>query len=127
MRHQHPGGLQLTRRLVNYCAFLPHSRVLDVGCGTGTTVSYLHEVCALKAIGIDISKERLAQGKQASPSLPLMQAAACCLPFAANSFDGALAECSLSVMQEQTAVLTELTRILAPGGKLAIRDRKSVV
>lgn len=122
MRHQHPGGLKLTKRLVDYCAFSPHTKVLDVGCGIGTTVSYLREVCSLDACGIDLSKERLEQGKQTSPDLPLLQSAAHCLPFADNTFGGVLAECSLSIMQAQTAVLTELTRILTPGGKLAITD-----
>ena len=118
----HPGGITLTKRVLGYCAFAPGATVLDVGCGTGRTVEYLHAACRLAAVGVDISPVRLAQGRQRVPALPLIQAAGESLPFADASFAGVIAECSLSVMQDAAAVLAEISRVLVHGGKLAITD-----
>ena len=37
----HPGGRPATERLIQRAAFAPGQRVLDVGCGVGTTQSQL--------------------------------------------------------------------------------------
>jgi len=122
MLHQHPGGLTLTKRVVEYCAFIPGAKVLDVGCGTGVTMEYLQETCGLQSVGVDVSKERLEQGRKHLPYLQFIQAAGESLPLVDVSFAGVIAECSLSVMQDAGTVLTEISRILVPGGKLAITD-----
>ena len=122
MLHQHPGGLTLTKLVIDYCAFMPDAKVLDVGCGTGTTVEYLCETYGLQATGVDVAEVRLAQGRNRTPGLQLIHASGESLPFADASFDGVVAECSLSVMQDVTKVLAEISRILMPGGKLAITD-----
>jgi ubiquinone/menaquinone biosynthesis C-methylase UbiE len=122
MLHQHPGGVTLTKRIIDYCSFISGAKVLDVGCGTGTTVGYLQDVRRLQSIGVDLSEIRLEKGRKCSPGLALIQAPGENLPFADASFDGVIAECSLSVMQDTGRVLTEISRVLAPGGKLAITD-----
>ncbi|WWV70642.1 Demethylrebeccamycin-D-glucose O-methyltransferase [Sporomusa ovata DSM 2662] len=122
MLHQHPGGLTLTRQVAKYCAFMPGAKVLDVGCGTGVTMEYLQDACGLQAVGVDVSEARLEQGRKRSPHLQFIQAAGESLPFADVSFDGVITECSLSVMQDAGTVLTEISRVLVSGGKLAITD-----
>lgn len=117
-----PGGLLLTRRLLDYCAFPPLARIVDVGCGTGITVEYLRDVHGLTVAGVDLSEERLSQGRERSADLDLIQAAGEDMPFADASLDGVLAECSLSVMQDISKALAEFCRILTPGGKLALTD-----
>lgn len=122
MLHHHPGGLALTKRVFDYCAFIPGAKVIDVGCGAGMTVEYLQNVLGLHSIGVDLSEIRLAEGKKRSPGLQLVQASGEKLPFADASFDGGIAECSMSVMKDAGAVLAEISRVLVPGGKLAITD-----
>lgn len=117
-----PGGLVLTRRVIDYCAFAQGAAVVDVGCGAGITVEYLRGQYNLDAVGIDLSAALLRQGRERVPGLPLVQAAGEKLPFADGSVAGVLAECSLSVMQDAGRVLAECGRILAAGGKLAISD-----
>lgn len=122
MLHQHPGGIALTKRVIDYCAFFPGAKVIDVGCGTGVTVEYLCDTAGLQAVGVDLSRARLEQGKKRSPGLPVLQAAGEDLPFADACFEGGIAECSLSVMQDPAKVLAEFSRVLVLGGKLAITD-----
>jgi SAM-dependent methyltransferase len=112
----------LTGRLADYCAFAPGARVVDIGCGTGITVEYLRDSRKLEAVGVDLAEARLLAGSERSPGLPLMLAAGEALPFADQSADGVFAECSLSVMQHAGKVLDECSRILVPGGKLALTD-----
>ena len=118
----HPGGLRLTRRLLKYCAFPLGAKVVDVGCGTGITVECLNDLYGLHAVGIEVSATLLQQGKKRSPDLALLQASGEELPFANHSFNGAVLECSLSIMQNVDRVLGEINRILVPRGKLAIAD-----
>lgn len=122
MIHQHPGGLRLTKRAVEWAAFGRGARVVDIGCGTGQTVEYLCNTCGLQAVGIDVAESRLEQGQARVPGLPLIRATGEALPFAAASMDGALAECSLSVMADRGKVLAEIHRILVDKGKLVITD-----
>ena len=122
MLHQHPGGLTLTKRVAEYCTFIPGAKILDVGCGTGVTMEYLQDTCGLQAVGVDVSLVRLEQGRKRLPYLQFIQAAGESLPFVDVSFDGVITECSLSVMQDAGTVITEISRILIPGGKLAITD-----
>jgi len=122
MLHQHPGGLTLTKRVAEYCTFIPGAKILDVGCGTGVTMEYLQDTCGLQAVGVDVSLVRLEQGRKRLPYLQFIQAAGESLPIVDVSFDGVITECSLSVMQDAGTVITEISRILIPGGKLAITD-----
>lgn len=117
-----PGGLDITQRLVDMCAFGPGAPVLDLGCGAGVTVEYLINQCGLKAVGMDKDAARLEQARRRVPDLPVILGRGESLPFDSASFDGVLAECSLSVMHYQGAVLGELYRVLRTGGKLAISD-----
>ena len=48
-----PGGIALTKQLLEKVNLAPHSKVLDLGCGQGDTVSLLNEL-GYDAIGIDL-------------------------------------------------------------------------
>ena len=50
-----PGGLDLTRRLAECCAFSCQSKIVDIGCGTGVTVEYLRSRYNVNAVGVDLS------------------------------------------------------------------------
>jgi arsenite methyltransferase len=117
-----PGGLMLTIRLVEACAFPQGAQVVDIGCGTGITGEFFRNRYGLNAVGVDLSAVLLLQGKERAPDLCLIQAVGEDLPFDDGSVDGVIAECSLSVMQDVERVLAEIRRILLPQGKLGISD-----
>jgi len=118
----HPGGLALTRQVLTYCDPRPDARILDVGCGAGTTLNALTAGCPLKGFGVDVSREGLLRARCA-PANAASFAQACCegLPIANECIDVILSECTLSLFESDRA-LQECARTLIPGGTLIIHD-----
>lgn len=117
-----PGGLKLTKRIVDFSCFEPDEEILDLGCGVGTTVEFLTDIIGIEAVGVDLSEEAIEKGKQRNPNLQLIKGTGNNLPFADAAVGGVLAECTLSVMDYSDRVLAEINRILPIGGKLAMTD-----
>lgn len=117
----HPGGVDLTERMLSLCDLPDNSHILDIGCGTGVTVEKLLEA-GFHAVGLDHSKLLLHTGLTQSPDLPLSCGSGNSLPIATGQIDAVLAECSLSAMSNARAVLSECWRVLCKGGKLALSD-----
>lgn len=109
-----PGGLELTRRAVQFCSFGPDSRLLDIAAGRGETVRFLRRTLGCQATGLD-----------SDPSHPCGDVAlgrAEELPFPGGTFDGVFLECALSQMDQPDLVLQECARVLTPGGWLVLSD-----
>ena len=103
-------------------------KVLDVGCGPGNLLVALSTEAPKLLIGVDIDETFLVFGRsqienfvELSSIVPtLLRASLPTLPFADETFD--LVTCFLvmpHVPDDRTA-LTELARILKPGGTLAV-------
>lgn len=116
-----PGGLELTKQLLGFGNFQIGSRVLDAGCGTGTTLRHLSQSCRLSAVGVDSSEAMLAVARSLSSESPLICAPLEMLPFDQAGFDGIICECVLSATVT-TQVLAEFQRVLCPGGLLLVSD-----
>ncbi len=117
-----PGGLLLTERLIESAGFKNGARILDTGCGQGISIELLERKYLFKAAGIDISGSLLINGLSKFPFLKLVQGDAGFLPFKNESFDGVIAECSLSATGNINRVLKEIGRVLGHGGRLAMSD-----
>jgi SAM-dependent methyltransferase len=117
-----PGGIELTQQALDYCRLGLNARVLDVGCGLGTTVEYLGIGQGLNAFGIDLSENLLKKGKQRTCDLLVSQARAATLPFGSALFDAVFCECVLTVLPDPASALAEFRRILKPDGYLVISD-----
>lgn len=94
-------------------------KTLDVGCGTGRWMSLLVELGAVPAFGIDISTDTLVQSAAHGPCLCM---SAHQLGFRGSSFE--IVTC-VTVLQhvphsQQEGAIREISRILTPGGHLAL-------
>ena len=117
-----PGGFSLTDIGVQYCNLEPGDTVLDLGCGLGATVNYLHKKYRITAVGIDPSEKMIeaAKGNYGYPSFFLGKGEQ--LPFDEESFNGVLAECSLSLMDNLDIVIKQVYRVLKENGWFVITD-----
>ena len=102
---------------------LSGKRVLDLGCGRGELVHYGHQHGALM-VGADYAPAALQLAQQILPpeGAYLAQADVSALPFANDTFDLVLA---LDLVEhlypyQLDAMLSEVFRILAPGGRLIV-------
>jgi SAM-dependent methyltransferase len=97
-------------------------RVLDVGCGGGRLTITLAQAGA-EVTGIDTSGQRLEQARKradtAGVELGLIEADFNApLLFADSSFDAVTSRLALMAADDPVATLTELRRVLVPGGRL---------
>ena len=61
--------------------------VLDVGCGTGTVLSYLRENRKIIGYGLDISENMIAIAKEKNPGFSLTTGNSAKLPYADETMD----------------------------------------
>jgi len=122
----HPGGAELTNKTVAAMNLPAGAAIADLGCGTGTTAMMLARYYDFRVSAVDISAaniERAIQRMGADhAAIRFCQADARQLPFNDSELDGIIAECTFSLFTEQECVLSEIRRVLKPGGKLAITD-----
>src|SRR5689334_1068931 len=96
-------------------------RVLHVGCGTGLLSAVLRDWGAT-VIGFDSSAKMLELARRRlGPDAELLVAdLERPLPFGDGAFDDAVAGLVLHYLQDWTALLAELRRVLKPGGRLIL-------
>lgn len=117
----HPGGLALTQKMLSFQPFPKEGVVLDLGCGSGSTVNLLtHQ--GVRAYGVDKSFWLLQEGGRIQDGVGRIQGDALALPLADQSLDSVLAECSLSVFSRTDQVLQELNRVMRPMAMLLFSD-----
>lgn len=92
-------------------------RVLEVGAG-GAQGSRWLAAAGAQPVALDLSHAMLAHSRRLSPAVPLVQADAGALPFAAGSFDLACsAYGAIPFVADVGAVFAEVARVLRPGGR----------
>lgn len=117
-----PGGLELTKTIMQKSNLPPKAKILDIGCGYGKTVQYLQTQLGYTAFGIDQSDKLINQGLAMDANLNLQTGAAENLPFADQSFDAVIGECVFCLLPDKPKALQEIYRILKPNGKLILSD-----
>jgi SAM-dependent methyltransferase len=117
-----PGGLELLQEALQQVDWPSGARVLDIGCGIGTTAAFLQRDHGLRAMGIDLSAHLLCEGAGRHPMLPLVRGRAEDLPFADESLAGLTCECVLSLVNNPQRTLGGFRRVLAPSGHLILSD-----
>ena len=93
----------------------PHSKILDVGTGTGRISVPLLRLGA-DVIGVDLSLNMMGKLRQKYPAAHLAQADASHLPFATHHFDAVLTTHVMHLIGPWREALREYRRVLKPGG-----------
>lgn len=97
-------------------------RWLDVGCGNGAfTEALIVHGAPAEVIGIDPSEGQLAYARTRSGTklAEFRTAGAQALPFADDSFDAAIMALVISFVPDPAQAVSEMTRVVRPGGCVA--------
>ncbi|HWX61234.1 class I SAM-dependent methyltransferase [Bradyrhizobium sp.] len=97
-------------------------KILDVGCGTGSLTLALARAAGLSEIvAIDYSPVFVeeAMRRTTDTRIKVQQADACALPFESGTFDRALALLVLHFVPDAGKAVTEMRRVVRPGGVIA--------
>lgn len=110
--------------------------VLDVCCGTGDLAFEFAKVVGStgRVVGTDFTPEMLAIARDKAaripvdketgkrPDVPFQQADTLALPFPDNSFDCCSVAWGIRNVQDVSAGLREMTRVVKPGGRVVILE-----
>ncbi len=124
----HPGGTELTHELGQRLGLGPHSRVLDVASGQGTSALYLAETFGCEVVGLDLSEENIDLAKAAAAERGLAARVTFILgdaehlPFPDAGFSAIVCECAFCTFPDKAAAAAEFFGVLAPGGQLGLTD-----
>ncbi|MFL6056933.1 MAG: class I SAM-dependent methyltransferase [Actinoallomurus sp.] len=97
----------------------PGTRLLHVGCGTGTALS-LAAFTGAELAGIDPSPDLLSYARDRLPDADLRAAETTELPYDRGCFDQVMAFDAIQYAASPAAAVSELARITRPGGIVAI-------
>ncbi|MBV8928287.1 MAG: methyltransferase domain-containing protein [Mycobacteriaceae bacterium] len=97
---------------------------LDVGCGPGSVTASLARAVGSDglALGLDISEPMLARAVRAesAPNVGFLRADAQRLPLRDATVDAVVSIAVVQLIPDPAAALTEMARVLRPGGRLAV-------
>jgi demethylmenaquinone methyltransferase/2-methoxy-6-polyprenyl-1,4-benzoquinol methylase len=110
------------RRLAAEAAVRPGDRVLDACCGTGDLALAAVRRGAGAVVGLDFSQPMLDRAARKSQAVEWVRGDLLALPFADASFDAATVGFGVRNVADLDRALTELRRVLRPGGRLAILE-----
>jgi ubiquinone/menaquinone biosynthesis C-methylase UbiE len=103
----------------------PGSRMLDLGAGPGVYTRSLKEF-GHSCLGLDYSRKVLAIAKSKDRSGDYVQGEAYSLPFKQKQFDGVICIGVLQSLSNVRLALSEIKRVLAPGGYLFVDGLNSL-
>lgn len=124
----HPGGFALTRRTAELAGLRPGMKVLDVSSGRGTQSIFYAKEFGARVTGLDLSDEMVDTARRSAEAAGLaglvefVKGDSQRLPFPDNAFDAVINECAVGIPDDSQRVLSEMVRVLRPGGAIAIHE-----
>jgi SAM-dependent methyltransferase len=119
----HPGGRAATEQLLSRAAISADSKVLDVGCGVGTTAITVAQRFGADVTAVDIERlmlERARKGVEAAGAedrVNLQEGDILALDFPDDAFDVVIAE-AVTMFVDRARAARELIRVCRPGGRV---------
>jgi SAM-dependent methyltransferase len=119
----HPGGRRSTEELFERADFQPDQRVLDIGCGVGTTAIAMARRFGLHVTAADISpimRARAAanvRSARLADRVSIEEADITALPYPDGAFDRVVAE-AVTMFVDRACSTRELVRVCRPSGRV---------
>jgi SAM-dependent methyltransferase len=119
----HPGGRSSTEELLAHADFQAGQRVLDVGCGVGTTAIQIARRFGAYVTAVDISDLMLdrtqanVQSAGLTGQIEFKHGDILALDFPDHSFDRVVAE-AVTMFVDRPHAARELVRVCKPGGRV---------
>lgn len=119
----HPGGRASTNRLLAWADVSAGDRVLDVGCGVGTTAIRLAQEFGAQVVAADIAplmRERAlanVSAAQLGAQVSVEDANILALPYPDDTFEVVVAE-AVTMFVNRKRAASELARVCRPGGRV---------
>lgn len=118
---------RLTTAALDLAAPQPGEYVLDIGCGSGTTVLDLAARVGPRGhvLGADISEQSVARARERIAAVGLQHAEVigadvATHPFVAGSFDLAFSRLGVMFFNDPTGAFSNVHRVMKPAGRLAL-------
>lgn len=114
--------LEWAARVADAAQLSPGQKVLDVACGTGVLAREVAKrVQPGGAVtGLDRNEGMLAVARRKTPDIDWRLGMAESLPFADGAFAVVVSQFGLMFFEDRRAALSEMWRVLRPGGRLAV-------
>ncbi|MBI5587735.1 MAG: class I SAM-dependent methyltransferase [Deltaproteobacteria bacterium] len=111
------------KHAITYMDIKPGDRILDVGVGTGLSLSVFPRYCSV--VGIDLSTEMLRKAKQKIDenrldNIKVLSMDAMSVGFKDDSFDKVFISHVVSVVPDPYKVMQEVKRVCRKGGQVVI-------
>lgn len=116
---------EVIRRMIDSLSISSGGIILDAGCGTGSCIDILAKNAGadtrMIGIDLDIDSLRSARNRPNGKDAAYIRGSLTRLPFADETFDWALSvDCVGMIPYSASRMITELVRVVKPGGTLAL-------
>ncbi len=119
----HPGGRRSTEEVFRLAELRPGHRVLDVGCGVGTTAIAMARRFGVNVTAVDIAPLMLERARanvqraRLEAQVKVESGDIVDLAYSDGSFDRVIAE-AVTMFVDRPRAAAELVRVCGPGGKV---------
>ncbi len=115
---------RIRREVISHSSFLRDATVLDLGCGTASSLPFLPKEAAY--IGVDLSGSMLqrAKAKSRGRTAYFVQADACALPFKSSTMGFIVAMGALQHVAFPQVAIEECRRVSRPKAHLLLVDER---
>jgi SAM-dependent methyltransferase len=118
---------EIANRSMELLALEPGERVLEIGCGNGVFLPLLASAVGETGavVGLDHAPPFVQQARDRTRDVPWVrvdEGDAYALPYPNESFDATHCERVLMHLDEPTAALSEMRRVVRPGGRVVVAE-----
>ena len=122
----HPGGIELVEKVAEYAKIKPGHKVLDIGCGNGSSDLFIAEKYGCSVEGLDSSRKMIDIAKKEAKRREIDKVKfevldAGYLPYLESYFDMVLCISSISLFDKKT-IFNEVYRVLRSKGRFVITN-----